>query len=166
MRPLTGFNRKRLSSDQCTLCHDLIFHPIWSHAHGSKAILWHIVSSGRFIGLLSRSCALSRRLLTRPSANALIDNPSALQRVCSAEWLLSSEPFKESIFSWSRFQRLICSLAFFYTPGLVHVLLQSNNDQVAYIESFSSLSVGHTTPYHSNPCHLSAFHIFQRAMLK
>jgi hypothetical protein len=25
--------QKQLSSDQCTLCHDLIFHPIWSRAH-------------------------------------------------------------------------------------------------------------------------------------
>jgi hypothetical protein len=42
--------------------------------------------------------------------------------------------------SWSHFQRSFCLLAFFYTPGLVHTLLQSNNDRVAYIESFSSLS--------------------------
>jgi hypothetical protein len=34
-----------------------------------------------------------------PSANAPVDNPLASQRVCSAEWLLSGEPFKESIFS-------------------------------------------------------------------
>jgi hypothetical protein len=33
-----------------------------------------------------------------PSANASVDNPSASQRVCSAEWPLSGEPFKESIF--------------------------------------------------------------------
>jgi hypothetical protein len=52
---------------------------------------------------------------------------------------LSGEPFNESIFFCSRFQRLSCPLAFFYTPGLVHALLQSNNDRVAYIESFSSL---------------------------
>jgi hypothetical protein len=37
-----------------------------------------------------------------------------------------------------------------FTPGLVHALFQSNNDRVAYIESFSSLYVGHTTPYHAN----------------
>jgi hypothetical protein len=43
-----------------------------------------------------------------PSANALVHNPSASQRVCSAEWLLSGEPFKQSIFSWSCFQRLSC----------------------------------------------------------
>ena len=42
----------------------LIFHPIWSRAHCSRAVLWHIVSSGRFIGLLARNLALLRRLLT------------------------------------------------------------------------------------------------------
>ena len=76
-----------------------------------------------------------------PSANAPVDNPPASQRVCSAELLLSDEPFKEFMISWSRFQRLSCPLAFSYTPGLIHALLQSNNDRVAYIESFSSLSV-------------------------
>ena len=94
--------------------------------------------------------ALFRRLLTVRLLNAPVDNPSASQRVCSSECLLSVEPFKESIFSWSRFQRPSCPLAFFYTPGFIHALLQSNNDQVAYIESFSNLSVGHTTLYHSN----------------
>jgi hypothetical protein len=63
-----------------------------------------------------------------PFANAPVGNPSASQRVCSAEWPLSREPFKESIFSWSHFQRPLCSLAFFYTLGLAHTLLQSNND--------------------------------------
>jgi hypothetical protein len=47
----------------------------------------------------------------------------------------------DKMFSWSRFQRLACMLAFFYIPGLVHALLQSYNDRVAYIESFSRLSV-------------------------
>jgi hypothetical protein len=52
------------------------------------------------------------------------------------------------IFSWSRFQRLSCPLAFFYIPGLVHALLQSNTDRMAYIESFSCLSVWQ---YHQLP---------------
>jgi hypothetical protein len=43
-----------------------------------------------------------------PFANAPVDNRSVSQHVCSAEWLLSGEPFKESIFFWSRFQRLSC----------------------------------------------------------
>jgi hypothetical protein len=42
------------------------------------------------------------------TANAPVDNPSASQHVCSAEWPLPGEPFKESIFFWSRFQRLSC----------------------------------------------------------
>jgi hypothetical protein len=86
-----------------------------------------------------KHCAV-KTSIDGPSANAPVDNPSASQRVCSAEWLLSDEPFKESIFSWSNFQRPLCSLVFFYILGLVHTLLQSNNDRVAYIESFSSLS--------------------------
>ena len=97
-----------------------------------------------------------------PSANASVDNPSASQGVCSGEWLLSGEPFKEYIFSWGRFQRHFCPLAFFYTPDLLHALLQSDNDRVAYIDSFTSLSVGHTTPYHSNrlpSLHLTVFDV-------
>ena len=63
MQPSTGFNKKWLSSDQCTLCYVLIVHPIWSRAHWSLAILWRIVSSRRFICLLARNLALLRRLL-------------------------------------------------------------------------------------------------------
>ena len=127
---INWIQQKGLSSDQCTLFHDLIFHPIWSRDHWSLAVLWRIVSSGRFIGLIARNLALLKCLLLNMPA----DNPSASQRVCSAEWLLSGESFKEYIFSWSHFQRPFCPLAFFYTPGLVYTLLQSNNDQVAYIE--------------------------------
>jgi hypothetical protein len=65
----------------------------------------------------------------------------------------------DKIFSWSRFQRLSCPLAFFYIHGLVHALFQSNNDRVAYIESFSRLSVWHTTNYHSS--RLPSFYIWQ-----
>ena len=111
--------------------------------------MWRIVSSGRFIGLIAQHHAV-KTYVDSPSANASVDNSSASQRIGSAEWLFSCEPFKESIFSWSRFQRPSCPLAFFYFPGMVHALLQSNNDRVAYTESFSSLSVGHTIPYHSN----------------
>jgi hypothetical protein len=42
------------------------------------------------------------------------------------------------------------------------VLLQWNNDRVAYIESFSSLYVGHTTPYHAN--RLTSLYIWQFSM--
>jgi hypothetical protein len=69
------------------------------------------------------------------------------------------ESSNDKIVSWSRFQRLSCPLAFFYIPRLVHARLQSNNDRVAYIESFSRLSVLHTTNYHSS--RLPSFYIWQ-----
>jgi hypothetical protein len=50
-----------------------------------------------------------------PSVNAPVDNPSASQRVSSAEWMLYWERFKESIFSCSHFQRFSCPLAFSFT---------------------------------------------------
>jgi hypothetical protein len=131
-RSSTGFNKTRLSSGQCTLCHDLIFHPIWSHGQRTVAVLCRIVSSGRFIGLLARNLALLRRLLT-------------IHRLRSAFELLNSCCLTSLLRSLSSlgvvFQRLSCPLAFFCIPGLVHALLQSNNDRVAYIESFSRLSV-------------------------
>ena len=143
-RTSTGFNKKRLSSD-------LIFHPIWSRAHWSLAVLWRFVNSGRFIGLLARNLAMLKRLLmVRLLMRPLTIHRLASQRVCSAEWLLLWEPCKESTFSWGRFHRPSCPLPFFYTSGLVHALLQSNNDRVAYIELFSNMSVWYTTPYHSN----------------
>jgi hypothetical protein len=80
------------------------------------------------------------------------------QWVCHlATSLLKSS--NDKIFSWSRFQRLSCPLAFFYIPGLIHTLLQSNNDRVAYNESLSRLSVWHTTNYHSS--RLPSFYIWQ-----
>ena len=130
-----------------------------------SATTWYSIPYGHgpievwlFCGILSVEDVLSpstkpcvvKTSVDGPSANALVDNPSASQRVCSAEWLLSGEPFKESTFSWSRFQRLSCPLTFFYTPELIHTLLQSNDDRLAYIESFSSLSVGQTTAYQTN----------------
>ena len=66
--------------------------------------MWRIVSSGR-VG--TKLCVV-KTSVEGPSANAPVDNPSASQRVCSADWPLSGEPFKESIFFWSRFQRLSC----------------------------------------------------------
>jgi hypothetical protein len=54
---INWIQQKRLLSDQYTLFRDLIFHPIWSRAHCSLAVLWRIVSSGRFIGRLARNHA-------------------------------------------------------------------------------------------------------------
>lgn len=109
---INWIQQKRLSSNQCALCHYLIFHSIWSRNHWILVVLWPIVSSGRFIGALARNIALLRRLLTV----RLLIHP---QRVCSTEKMLSDEPFKKYIFSWGRFQISTCPLAFFYTPGLV-----------------------------------------------
>ena len=50
-RSSTRFKKKRLPSDQCTLCHDLILHAICSRAHWSLDVLWRFVSGGRFIGI-------------------------------------------------------------------------------------------------------------------
>ena len=143
---INWIQQKRLYSNQCTL-----FHPIWWRAHWSLAVSWRIFSSGRFIGLLARNLAMLKRLLmVRLLMRPLTIHRLASQRVCSAEWLLLWEPCKESTFSWGRFHRPSCPLPFFYTSGLVHALLQSNNDRVAYIELFSNMSVWYTTPYHSN----------------
>jgi hypothetical protein len=62
-------------------------------------------------GCFSLNCKLdlygsvAKTSVEGPSANASVDNASASQRVCSAEWPLSGEPFKESIFFWNRFQK-------------------------------------------------------------
>ena len=102
-------------------------------------------------------------------ASGLITESSVVQsvvgkslRLVMTQWvrhLATSllESSNDKIFSWSRFQRLSCPLTFFYIPGLVHAMLQSNNDRVAYIESFSSLSVLNTTNYHSS--RLPSFYI-------
>ena len=160
---INWIRQKRLSSDQCTLFHDLIFHSIWSRAHWSLAVLWRIVSSGRFIGLLARNLALLRRLLTvrlrmRPlTIHWLRSVFVVLNGCCLASLLWNPSSLG------SHFQRPFCPLAFFYTPGLVHTLLQSNNDRVAYIESFSSLSCRtyHPLPFQSLAIslHLTVFDV-------
>ena len=131
--------------------HDLPRPDIPSHMVTCPlTVLWLILSSGRFIGFLARNLALLRRLLTvrllmcSLTIHRLRIVLSVLNGCCLASLLRNLSSIG------GRFQRLSCTLAFFYTPGLIHELLQSNNDRVAYIESFSSLSVGHTTPYHSN----------------
>jgi hypothetical protein len=142
---INWIRQKRLSSNQCTLFHDLIFHPIWSRAHWSLAVLWRIVSSGRFIGRLARNHALLRRLLTV----RLLMRPLTIHWHCSVFVVLNGSCLASLL--RSHFQRPFCPLAFFHTPGLVHTLLQSNNDRVAYIESFSSLSCRtyHPLPFQS-----------------
>jgi hypothetical protein len=51
-RPILMDGNARPHNPHYTLFHDLIFHPIWSRAHWSLAVLWRIVSSRRFIGRL------------------------------------------------------------------------------------------------------------------
>jgi hypothetical protein len=147
----TGFNKKRLSSNQCTLYHNLIFlHPIWSRAHWSLAVLWHIVSSGRFIGPHSKRFCVVKTSVDDPSANAPVDNPSALQRICSVEWLFSGEPFKEPIFFWGRFRRPFISFCVLLHSRFGSHSASIEQYRVAYIESLSCLPVGHTTLYQYN----------------
>jgi len=77
------------------LCHDLIFHSIWSLAHWSLVVLWITVSSGRFIGLLARNLALLRllltvRLLMRPLTIHLLRSVFAVLNGCCLASLLKS----------------------------------------------------------------------------
>jgi hypothetical protein len=78
------------------------------------------------------------RLKTYARSTMKNDRLSSL-RLVMTQWVrhLATSLLKfsnDKIFSWSRFQRLSCPLAFFYIPGLVQALLQSNNDRVAYIK--------------------------------
>ena len=138
-RPSTGFNKKIFSSDQCTLCLDLTFHPIWSRAHLNLYVLWRFVSKGCFIGLLAWSLALLWRLLTV----RLLMCPLTIHRLRSVFAVLNGCCIANLVKSLScgSFQKPSYPLPFFSTPGVVHAL--------HYIESFSSLSVWYTTPYHS-----------------
>jgi len=120
--------KKRLSSNQCTLCHDLIFHPIWSHAHWSLVVLWRIVSSGRFIGLLARNLALRRLLAVRLPLRQLVNG------CCLASL---GVVFRGFHVIWRSF-----TLPVWFTRCF--------NRTMTYIESFSSLSVWHTTNFHSS----------------
>ena len=84
------------------------------------------------------------------SANAPVDNPSASQRVCSAEWLLSGEHFKESTFSWSHFQRPSCPLEFFYLPVWFTCCFNRTMTEWLTLNRSAVCLVGYITPYHSN----------------
>jgi len=101
-----------------------------------------------FYRSLSTKPCVGKTSVEGPSANAPVDNPSASQRICSAEWLLSGEPFKESIFSWS------LSEAFLSFSIILHSRFGS---RAASIEQWPGglhwivqQSVGHTIPYHAN----------------
>jgi hypothetical protein len=147
---INWIQQRRLSSDQCTLFHDLIFHPIWSHAHWSLAVFFRIVSSGRFIGLLARNIALLRRLLTV----RLLMHPLTIHRLrsvfvvlngcCLASLLKSLSSlgviFRDLSVLWRSF-----TLPVWFTRGFNRTItkwLTMNRSAVCL--------VGHITRYHSN----------------
>ena len=147
---INWFRHKRLSSDQCTLFHDLIFHLIWSRAHWSLAVLWRIFSSGRFIALLRRNLALLRRLLTvrllmRPFTIHWLRSVFVVLNGCCLASLLRSLSslgviFRDLSVLWSSF-----TLPVWFTRcfnGTITEWLTLNRSAVCL--------VGHNTPYHSN----------------
>ncbi len=147
---INWIQQKGLSSDQCTLFHDLIFHPIWSRAHWSLAVLWRIVSSGRFISFLARNLALLRRLLTirllmRPlTIHWLRSVFVVLNGSCLASLLRSLSSlgviFRDLSVLWRSF-----TLPVWFTRCFNRTMtewLTLNRSAVCF--------VGHITPYHSN----------------
>jgi hypothetical protein len=149
-RPSTGFNKKRLSSDQYTLCHDLIFHPIWSRTHWSLAVLWCIVSSGRFIGLLARNLALLRclltvRLLMRPLTIHLLRSVFVVLNGCCLASLLRSLPSLAVIFI-----DLPVLLRSFTLPVWFTCSFNRTMTEWLTLNRSAVCLVGYITPYHSN----------------
>jgi hypothetical protein len=147
---INWIQQKRLLSYQYTLSHDLIFHPIWSRAHCSLAVLWHIVSSGRFIGLLARNLALLRRLLTvrllmRPLTIHWLRNVFVVLNGCCLASLLRSLSslgviFRDLSVLWSSF-----TLPIWFTRCFNRTMtewLTLNRSAVCLVR--------HITPYHSN----------------
>ena len=147
---INWIRQKLLSSDQCTLFHDLIFHPIWSHAHWSLTALWRIVSSERFIGLIARNLALLTRLLTvrllmRPliihwlrSVFVVLNGCSLVSRLRSLSSL--GVIFRDLSVLWRSF-----TLPVWFTRCFNRTMtewLTLNRSAVCL--------VGHITPYHSN----------------
>jgi hypothetical protein len=150
-RPSTGFNKKRLSSDQCTYCHDLIFHPIWSRAHWSLDVLWRIVSSRRVIGLLARNLALLRRLLTvrllmRPLTIHRLRSVFVVLNGCCLASLLGSLPSLAVIF-----RGLPVLLRSFTFPVWFTRCFNRTMTEWLTLNRSAVCLVGYITPYHS-PC--------------
>jgi hypothetical protein len=147
---INWIRQKRLSSDQCTLFHDLIFHPIWSRAHWSLAVLWRIISSRRFIGLRARNiallwCLLTVRLLMRPlTIHWLCSVFVVLNGCCLANLLRSLSSlgvvFRDLFVLWSSFALLVWFIRCFNRTMTEWLTL--NRSAVCL--------VGHITPYHSN----------------
>jgi hypothetical protein len=158
--------QKRLSSDQCTLLHDLIFHPIWSRAHWSLAFLWRIVSSGRFIDLLARSIALLRRLLTvrllmRPLTIHWLRNVIVVLNGCCLVSLLRSLSsigviFRDLSVLWCSFT-LPVLFTRCYNRTMTEWLTLNRSAVCLWDISPPTIPIA---------CHLSASDSFRRAMLK
>ena len=135
------------------------FHP----TSALSATTWYSIPYGHvpikawlLCGVLSVAVALARNfvLLRRLLRVRLLMRLLTIHRLRSVFAVLHSHCPARLLRSLSSFGVVFRGFPvlfpFFYTPGLVHALLQSNNDRVAYIESFSSLCVGHTSPYHAN----------------
>jgi hypothetical protein len=80
-RPSTRFKKKRLSSDQCTLCHDLILHHICSRAHWSLDVL----SVADALSVSSTKPCIVQTSVDGPYDNAPVDNPSTSR--CLQCWM-------------------------------------------------------------------------------
>ena len=117
-----------------------------------------------FCGVLSVADALVRNfvLLRRLLRVRLLMPLLTIHRLRSVFAVLNDHCLASLLRSLSSLGVVFRGFPLFCTPGWVHTLLQSNNDRVAYIQLFSSLYVGHTTPYHAN--RLSPLCIWQFAM--
>jgi hypothetical protein len=147
---INWIQQRRLSSDQCTLFHDLIFHPIWSRAHWSLAVLLRIVSSGRFIGLLARNIALLRRLLTV----RLLMRPLTIHRLRSVFVVLNGCCLASLLKSLSSLGVIFRDLSvlwrsFTLPVWFTHCFNRTMTKWLTLNRSAVCL-VGHITPYHSN----------------
>ena len=140
----------QLDSTKATLFHDLIFHPIWSHAHWSLAVLWRIVSSGRFIGLLARNIALLRRLLTvrllmRPLTIHRLRSVFVVLNGCCLASLLRSLPSLAVIF-----RGLPVLLRSFTLPVCFTCCFNRTMTEWLTLNRSAVCLVGYITPYNSN----------------
>jgi hypothetical protein len=138
-RPSTGVNKNN-------------FHP----TSALSATTWYSIPYGHvsikawlFCDVLSVADALVRNfvLLRRLLRVRLLMRLLTIHRLRSVFAMLNGHclgSLFKSLFSFGVvFRGVPVPFPFFYTPGLVHALLQSINDRVAYIELFSSLYVWH-----------------------
>jgi hypothetical protein len=147
---INWIQQKRLLFDQCTLYHDLIFHPIWSRVHWNLAVLWRIVSSGRFIGLLAWNIALLRRLLTV----RLLMRPLTIHRLRSVFVVLNGCCLTSLLRSLSSLGVIFRDLSvlwcsFTFSVWFTRCFNRTMTEWLTLNRSAVCL-VGHITPYHSN----------------